>query len=428
MTINSNQIIALVMAAVVGNALILQLWSEPPAAERKRRKRLFDGLLLAIFPLAVVYAGLEMYWNRSEDVMLALLLYLPLQAIFTTKVFFDYNRRCGLRVGWWRLLSGNLLLLVVLVTSLFAVGEVYFRFFYNTTDSFGYTKVTQRWIKHYYHQNQAKLRDNIEYERTIQSGKRRVSFVGDSFTAGHGIKNVDDRFANRIRRLHSDWEVHVLAGNGWDTGAEIKFLNGESGLGYQMDQVVLVYCLNDVNDLLTDWGPVLDTAAGKRSHRMPFCEDSYFLDFLYHRLVIARLPWVRNYFSFVTEAYGGERWKTQQERLRALRSVVESHGGKLCVVTFPFLNALGAHYEYQFIHDELNAFWREQNVPHLDLLPLFKDYAPARLTVNAFDAHPNEFANQLAAERINAFLVEQMKTNPRPATLSNQVYLNPQSY
>jgi hypothetical protein len=65
---------------------------------------------------------------------------------------------------------------------------------------------------------------------------------------------------------------------------------------------------------------------------------------------------------------------------------------------------LGPAYPWQFVHDELGQLWRDLNVPHLDLLPVFANLPPTRLTVNRFDAHPNEFANQLAAEAIDRFL------------------------
>jgi len=84
-------------------------------------------------------------------------------------------------------------------------------------------------------------------------------------------------------------------------------------------------------------------------------------------------------------------------------------------VTFPFLHALGPNYPYQFVHDQLDAFWRREGVPHLDLLPVFQNRSPRDVTVNRFDAHPNELANELVARAINEFLSAQMKTNPPPA-------------
>jgi len=428
MTINPNQIVVLLLAALLGNALMLRLWRVPSATACSARQRTLTGLLVILFPLALFAAGWEMYWNRSEDVMLGVLLYLLLQAIVSAVVFFRFNRRCGSPPGWGRLLLGNFLLLLIPLTLTLAAGEIFFRFFYDTTDSIAYTKVSERWIKRHYHHNKAKWRDNVEYARAIAPGKRRVSFVGDSFTAGHGIKDVEDRFSNRIRRLHPDWEIQVLAGNGLDTGAELGFLTNYTTLGGQLDQVVLVYCLNDINDLMVDWVQNLPSVTNRVARRLPFYDDSYFLDLAYYRLTVAQIPWVKNYFSFVRDGYRGEQWPKQMQRLQALHELVAARGGKLSVVTFPFLHALGPQYEYQFVHDQLNEFWQQERVPHLDLLPVFKDCPPARLTVNPFDAHPNEFANALAAERINSFLVEQMKSNPPTATVSNQAQLSPQSY
>jgi hypothetical protein len=79
------------------------------------------------------------------------------------------------------------------------------------------------------------------------------------------------------------------------------------------------------------------------------------------------------------------------------------------VVTFPLLDALGPDYQYKFVHEELDRFWRELNVPHLDLLSVYKDLPPSKITVNRYDAHPNEYAHQLAAERIDEFLKKQLQ-------------------
>lgn len=409
MIINPTYVVSLVIAAVLGNLLWLRIWRARSAAAA--RERALTILLAIATPLALGFAAWEIYWNRSDDVMLAVLLFLPVQSVFAAWIFFRWARHRAVPSTWSQILLGNGLLLLCLVTGALAAGELYFRFSFDTTDSIAYTKASKRWMKRYYQHNKAKFRDNIEYALAIAPGKRRVSFLGDSFTAGHGIKDVENRFSNRLRALHPEWEIHVLAGNGLDTGAELAFLDGYTDRGYQVDQVVLVYCLNDINDLLADWMANLDKIANQIAARPQICDDSYLLDTLYYRLVIARLPWIRNYFSYVRDAYHGEKWEQQKQRLRRLREIVEHRGGKLSVLTFPFLNALGPNYEYQFVHDELNAFWREENVPHLDLLPVFQGMKPAELTVNAFDAHPNERANAIAAEKLDAFLREVTRTN-----------------
>ena len=103
------------------------------------------------------------------------------------------------------------------------------------------------------------------------------------------------------------------------------------------------------------------------------------------------------YFDFVKKGYRGPLWQRQKKRLQAIRDLVWFHDGSFAVVRFPFMHATGADYEYQFIHDQLDGFWSKRGVPHLDLLPVFRDLPPQQITVNPFDAHPNEYANALAA-------------------------------
>ena len=62
---------------------------------------------------------------------------------------------------------------------------------------------------------------------------------------------MEDRFPNRLRRAHPDWEIQVVAMVGLDTGGELALMKKAFAKGYQVDQVVLVYCLNDIGDLLS---------------------------------------------------------------------------------------------------------------------------------------------------------------------------------
>ena len=48
--------------------------------------------------------------------------------------------------------------------------------------------------------------------------------------------------------------------------------------------------------------------------------------------------------------------------------------------------------------------WREEGVPHLDLLDTFDGRDPSDLVVGRFDAHPNEEGHRIAAEAILPWL------------------------
>jgi lysophospholipase L1-like esterase len=306
--------------------------------------------------------------------------------------------------GWARLVIGNALVFLCLATPLLLAGEAYFRFVYDTTDSLAYTRVSERWEQRHWRVNRAGCRDNVEYSPTLAPGKRRISFVGDSFTAGHGIKEVEDRFPNRLRKAHPEWEIQVLARVGLDTGDELALMQKVFRRGYQADIVVLVYCLNDIGDLMPAQAEATTRALEALDNGGWLLRNSYMLNLWYHHYKAARDPYLGNYSPFVREAYRTRLWAQQKERLKAFRDLVQAHGGRCAVVTFPFLHALGPKYEYQSVHEKLDRLWLELGVPHLDLLPVFEGLPPRRVTVNRFDAHPNEYANQLAAAALDQWL------------------------
>jgi hypothetical protein len=91
---------------------------------------------------------------------------------------------------------------------------------------------------------------------------------------------------------------------------------------------------------------------------------------------------------------------------------VETNGGHLLVVTFPFLQHLGPDYEFGQVHVKLDKFWRELGIPHLDLLGVYEAHRHERLTVNSHDAHPNANAHALAGEAINDFIQKNVRSEP----------------
>ncbi len=352
----------------------------------------------------------------DENLIFGLFLLIPCACGGALLLFARQVKRQPAPVSWARLLTGNALILLFLLSLGFVLGEAYFRFFYDTTDAMAFSRVCQRWFERYWHVNTWRCRDDHNYAFKIEPGKRRVTFLGDSFTTGHGIKNLEDRFGNRIRRAHPDWEIHLLARNGFDTGSEIGGLKEVMSVGYQVQNVVLVYCLNDVDDLQPESSAFLNRIASAVAQAGWLRRNSYFADFLYCRYRAARDPHIRDYYAFTREAYRGPLWERQKQRLKSLRDLVHSHGGQFSVVTFPFLHALGPVYPWRFVHEELDQLWKDLNVPHLDLLPIYAGLPAKKLTVNHFDPHPNEYANQLAAAAIDKFLCDTF--NARPSTNS----------
>lgn len=315
--------------------------------------------------------------------------------------------------SWLRLALGNLLLLGVLAALVFVAGELYYRFVYDEPDGFGVTLVEQAWMRRHYRLNRAGIRDSIdEYAQRPLPGRPRITFFGDSFTNGHGVEDVEERFANRIRARRPDWEVHVFAAGGLDTGHHLEQLQRFAEVGYGFDHLVLVNCLNDIADLVPEW-----EAIRERIWNAPdpgfWVRNSFFVNLVYYRWKARFDPALSDYFYFVREAYAGPIWEQQAGRLQRIRDVVHGAGGRLRAVTFPFVHALGPDYRFAVAHERLGARWRELGVPHLDLLRSFEALEASELVVSRHDPHPNERAHELASHAIEGFLQANLQAGRR---------------
>lgn len=314
--------------------------------------------------------------------------------------------------SWASLLGWNALLLLFLVSIVFLAGETYYRFAVDTTNTFSINKVSQRWFERYYDKNNFNTRDNIDYPRPLTPGKRRITIIGDSFTAGHGIKNVEDRMGNILRKIHPEWEVHVMALNGIESDQQAEFLPKFAEVdGYEYDIVLLAYCLNDIVYLTPGMGAVYDKIYAYSENLGWLERNSYFVNTLTFQLMAINDPSFADYWDRLENTYSGNTWQQQQQTLASIEGYIRSRNARLMVVTWPFLNAVGPDYRFEEIHEQLDAFWKQGQVPHLDLLPLFRSSNPEDLVVNEYDAHPNELANVMATTAVNKFLMEEMLPN-----------------
>ncbi len=333
-----------------------------------------------------------------------------------TWCFFRYFPRTRYkRLG---LVLGNLLVFLCLLGVAALAGESYFRFASVETDSFGVSLPARRWFVLYTDLNSEGFRDR-EWARVKSPGVRRIAFVGDSFTYGWGIERPEDRFPDRIqsafdRRARGSVEVMNLAKPGWNTGEQFAAIR-EGKPRYDIDEVVLCYVANDLEDLL----PTSDAFNPTRPPEPKFfnIDSSCLLDYLYRRILVPRAPSVREYFPCLQNGYRDRAlWRRQSERLRSIVDFCAQRGVTFRVVLLPLLKVPDQQFRQEEVHALLRDFFASHAVPVVDLLPVVSG-TTEDLVVNARDSHPNERAHQLFAEHIwSAFYAEA----PRPAPTSDE--------
>jgi len=321
----------------------------------------------------------------------------------------------NLGLSFWMLLAG-----------LTAV-ELYFAVLYDQSDSFNMTNVSQKWFRRWVQQKPLKFagregipyRDDVDFPTGLEPGQQHVVFIGDSFTFGHGVRKVADRFSNRVRvDLQQQAPGKILVTNIADAGKDLYWVSEVTDrlISNKLPVTTLVYvlCLNDIETFDPDHR---DQAPTNQVRRPPnfLLNDTYFFNLLYFRSQQATVPGVRDYYSHVEKSYAGIAWQRMFAKMATLHRECEEAGIDFRVVVFPFLHNLGPSYPFREAHDRIVEACGREKIPCLDLLPVLEPHAGERLTVNIFDAHPNERAHELAAEAISRQLLHDLVEPRRPA-------------
>ncbi|MHC4698134.1 MAG: SGNH/GDSL hydrolase family protein [Planctomycetota bacterium] len=320
--------------------------------------------------------------------------------------FFPWKRRRKLGLA-----LGNSLIFLCMLGVAALAGESYFRFVCVETDSFGVSLPARRWFVLHTKLNSMGCRD-AEWTVEKPPGVRRIAFVGDSFTYGWGIEQVEDRFSDRIgamfdRRSPGAHEVMNVAKPGWDSESQLDPIR-DLIARFGVDEIVLCYVANDIDALLptTDGYDPLHTP-----DPVLFDPDrSCLIDYFYRRFYLPRLPALRGYYTSLAEGYTDESiWRRQRDRLTEIGEECQRHDVTLRVVLLPMLQTLGdaprsrpggEAYDFGRVLMLLKNLFEPHQVPVLDLLPAIAGHRPSYLMVNRSDAHPNALAHRLFADAI----------------------------
>jgi hypothetical protein len=239
-------------------------------------------------------------------------------------------------------------------------------------------------------------------------GVRRVIVLGDSFTEGWGVREVD-AYPRVLERLLDGaepgrWEVRNAGRRAADFPA--LFSAFEQTLPFQPDLLVYGMVLNDVDRSpvmearqtdMNDW--ILDQshlssapAPPSRSRLLALVEDRLAC----WRIDRATSAWYRDLYAEPNR----DGWRRTQERLREMDRRLRAQGGRFLVASWPLLVGLEARYPFQDEHDRIARFCAEAGIARHDLLPALRGHSERELVVHPADRHPSRLAHRLAAESL----------------------------
>lgn len=274
-----------------------------------------------------------------------------------------------------------LVFVVATITTLFAI-EFVFAFCVVQSDGFGGTLAAELWFARYWHPiNGYGYRDtSIKHFE----GRSVLLVVGDSFVAGHGIRRIEDRFADRLAKLLGDkWEFAVIGDNGWDTSME---MDGLRRYPVKPNLVVLSYYINDIQGPAERNGfPLPRYFRPPTGILAPLVEQSFFVNWAYWRLY--RHGMGDDYWDYLTSAFSNPTiWKAHAGELESFANAVAEQGARLCVVVWPELDRIR---QSRAFTDRVVDVFRRSGALVVDLAVAFDGRSADDLIVNALDVHPN---------------------------------------
>jgi lysophospholipase L1-like esterase len=363
------------------------------------RSRVDPGVIPPSFPESVYSPVLLL--TLTVEYLLAMLGWTAALLIGFVKLLdFRRSRRKARRPTWPANLGLGLCLSLGLVTSI----EWYYALFVDRCDSFNKTNLSKRWFELHFdrQRNNETFRDSRDLHPRIPRGLRRIIFLGDSFTAGHGVPNLEDRFSNQFEAdLEKRFPGRFVVANMGECGYDITLVDGLIdvliGKRYDVDTVVYAYVLNDI-EWFDPRTSELIKSVQSREPRFFLFSQTYFLNWAYCRSQVFAGSSGGDYFPHLRDAYDGPAWDKVANRLIAMRDKCRNAGIDFRLMLFPFIQSIGPDYSFQPVHEKIAAFCQREGIPFCDVTSLYRRHLKEGLVVSRFDAHPNERAHRLAAD------------------------------
>lgn len=275
------------------------------------------------------------------------------------------------------------------------------------TNTYAVGPIHRQWMQRYWSPiNRIGYRD---YDFVPREGTRRhIIVVGDSFTAGLGVEDIDDTFPHILERLLGfGYQVNIVAQPGWHTDAQLAALHG---FPFPPDVVILSYFLNDIaywdlnaNNYFNEIYPLPPLVI------RPLVDNFHLPSFLYWNVYQQLLRGGEiNYAASVQKAFQNPNiWSFHSRDLQAMLEWTQEQNATFIVLIWPFLTDVKAS---EPMASQVEIFMIDNGVPTVNLAHELRDIPPLQLIANPFDMHPNEATHYLAAEKLYELLTKMETT------------------
>jgi lysophospholipase L1-like esterase len=242
-----------------------------------------------------------------------------------------------------------------------------------------------------------------DFPKTNAEKKKKVLVLGDSFAAGHGLENTEDRFSDQLEKKlgANNYAVYNLGVSGSDTRDEFQRLQK---FPVKPEVLVLEYFPNDIEKAASDAKLTLAQFQPYDDIKFPgvgsLVMRFYFPNYLYWQF--PHMP-PASITDFVQKSYTDTT--ILNPHLRDLQKIVDyarQNNALMYVVMVPFLQNVEKSNGYT---KPIEDFFVNQKIPVVRLSDYLGSIPPKERIVGKNDGHASAKVNALIAEK----LYERMK-------------------
>lgn len=251
-------------------------------------------------------------------------------------------------------------------------------------------------------------------ESDARPGIFRIAVIGDSFTFAPYMQFTDafPKVLERMLNLNEGAPRVQVINYGvpaYSTSHEVDVAKQAANEG--ADLIILQFTLNDPElkplrptgiTQFGTWGPY--APMGWTKHLFSYWHTGFLVAQRLHNAQTKKA-----YVQYFLDLFNGQRtFKVFKDSVTSIHDIAQRRSIPMIGVIFPlFGTPLDQTYPFYSCHNKIAELLDALRVPHLDLLPIYKDIPLERLQViPGEDRHPNEIGHRMAAESIYKFLEE----------------------
>jgi hypothetical protein len=278
----------------------------------------------------------------------------------------------------------------------------------------GVGSANQRWEDKYWSPvNELGYRD---FDLVLDDSRRSIILLGDSFTAGHGVKFEETFFYSIHQSLDLNYRVINLGQSGTSTIEQINNLSKLiTKVKPNIDTMVIQYFGNDIDDYTKL--PPLKKSLFRRGMSRVSELYSFFDAFFINK------KWNQDYMESLFLSYQNQDiMRKHLNDINTLVDIVKADDAKIIFLAIPFLNNndnldKSKIYISQLKENFINTC--EDNDYFVDVSPLAKSFEISKRVVNFMDAHASPELHLEIGVLLNRLLKNNIKESDESVYVCN---------